>query len=73
MDGKQLEVTGNKGEEVTTGEKPSPQPGTFRDTLQDGTKLAVVVEDTRLFCLEIKDKSDSQGLWSSGTETPKYI
>lgn len=45
MDGKQLEVTGNKREEVTTGEKPSPQPGTFRDTLQDGTKLAVVVED----------------------------
>lgn len=45
MDGKQLEVTGNKREEVTTGKKPSPQPGTFRDTLQDGTKLAVVVED----------------------------
>ena len=45
MDGKQLEVTGNKRGEVTTGEKPSPQRGTFRDTLQDGTKLAVVIED----------------------------
>lgn len=65
MDGKQLEVSGNKREKVTTRRKPSPQLRTFRDTPRDGTKLAAVVEEKdsiKLFCLEIKEDHDSQAL-----------